>query len=75
MLRVEPLTGRRGTPWRHSSARAAIRAGATIPAESAFGGTVSMFTKASFVVVADRASDPSKIHPRVVVRCELGTHP
>jgi ribosomal protein S18 acetylase RimI-like enzyme len=48
-----------------------LAAGETIPAESAFGGTVSMFRKAGFEVVAERASDPSKVHPRVVVRREL----
>lgn len=39
--------------------------------ESAFTGTLPMFERAGFVVVADRASDPSSKHPRVVVRREL----
>ncbi|HXI46061.1 MAG TPA: GNAT family N-acetyltransferase [Candidatus Acidoferrales bacterium] len=48
-----------------------VPAGSTIPAESAFGGTLPMFRRAGFRVVADRASDPSKVHPRVVVRLDL----
>lgn len=39
--------------------------------EIAFTGTLAMFERAGFTVVADRASDPSSTHPRVVVRKEL----
>ena len=44
---------------------------AVINAESAFTGTLPMFERAGFRVVADRASDPSASNPRVVVRKEL----
>jgi ribosomal protein S18 acetylase RimI-like enzyme len=40
--------------------------------ESAFTGTLPMFERAGFGVVADRASDPSARYRRVVVRRELG---
>lgn len=40
-------------------------------AEAAFTGTLPMFERAGFRVVAERASDPSSRHPRVVVRREL----
>ncbi len=43
-----------------------------VAAESAFTGTLPMFERAGFTVVADRASDPSARHRRVVVRRELG---
>jgi ribosomal protein S18 acetylase RimI-like enzyme len=39
--------------------------------ESAFTGTLPMFERAGFSVVAERASDPSAGHQRVVVRREL----
>ncbi len=45
--------------------------GEGIEAESAFTGTLPMFERAGFTVVADRASDPSASTPRVVVRREL----
>lgn len=40
---------------------------------AAFTGTLPMFTRAGFEVVADRASDPSSSNQRVVVRLELTT--
>jgi GNAT superfamily N-acetyltransferase len=40
-------------------------------AEAAFTGTLPMFERAGFEVVADRASDPSSSRRRVVVRKEL----
>jgi GNAT superfamily N-acetyltransferase len=39
--------------------------------DSAFTGTLPMFERAGFKVVADRASDPSSSHQRVVVRRDL----
>jgi GNAT superfamily N-acetyltransferase len=45
--------------------------GEGIHAESAFTGTLPMFERAGFAVVADRASDPSASQRRVVVRAEL----
>lgn len=42
-----------------------------IDAEAAFTGTLPMFERAGFRVVADRASDPSSSHQRVVVRRRL----
>jgi ribosomal protein S18 acetylase RimI-like enzyme len=42
-----------------------------VTAESAFTGTLPMFERAGFAVVADRASDPSAAHQRVVVRRQL----
>ena len=39
--------------------------------DAAFTGTLPMFERAGFKVVADRASDPSSSHQRVVVRREL----
>jgi GNAT superfamily N-acetyltransferase len=39
--------------------------------DSAFTGTLPMFERAGFSVVADRASDPSSSRQRVVVRREL----
>ena len=49
----------------------ALAPGETIPATAVYTGTLSMFERAGFRVVADRASDPSSRHPRVVVRLEL----
>jgi len=46
-------------------------AGEPIHAEAAFTGTLPMFERAGFRVEADRASDPSSRHPRVVVRREI----
>lgn len=46
--------------------------GEGIQAESAFTGTLPMFERAGFTVVADRASDPSASRLRVVVRRDLG---
>jgi ribosomal protein S18 acetylase RimI-like enzyme len=40
--------------------------------DAAFTGTLPMFERAGFKVVADRASDPSSSHQRVVVRKSLG---
>lgn len=40
--------------------------------ESAFTGTLPMFERAGFRVVAERASDPSAARRRVVVRRDLG---
>ena len=45
--------------------------GEAIHPESAFSGTLPMFERAAFRVVADRASDPSSSRQRVVVRREL----
>jgi len=45
--------------------------GETIPATAVYTGTLSMFERAGFRVVADRASDRSSRHTRVVVRLEL----
>jgi ribosomal protein S18 acetylase RimI-like enzyme len=42
-----------------------------IPASSVYTGTRSMFERAGFRVVADKASDPSSSKPRVVARLEL----
>jgi ribosomal protein S18 acetylase RimI-like enzyme len=39
--------------------------------EAAYTGTLPMFTRAGFQVVADRASDPAASNQRVVVRREL----
>ena len=39
---------------------------------AAFTGTVPMFERAGFTVIADRASDPKSSQQRVVVRRELG---
>ncbi len=49
----------------------AIDAAAPIHPDAAFTGTLPMFERAGFRVVADRASDPSSRHQRVVVRREL----
>lgn len=45
--------------------------GEGIQPEVAFTGTLPMFERAGFTVVADRASDPSAARQRVVVRREL----
>ena len=45
--------------------------GEPIHADSAFTGTLPMFERAGFRVVADRASDPASKTQRVVVRLEL----
>lgn len=47
--------------------------GEAIHPDSAFTGTLPMFERAGFRVVADRASDPSSSVQRVVVRRELGS--
>jgi GNAT superfamily N-acetyltransferase len=39
--------------------------------EAAFTGTLAMFERAGFRLVADRASDPSSSHQRVVVRRDV----
>ena len=49
--------------------------GEAIHPESAFSGTLPMFERAGFRVVADRASDPSSSRQRVVVRRELSAAP
>lgn len=48
-----------------------IEPGAGVSAESAFTGTLPMFERAGFHIVADRASDPSATYQRVVVRRDL----
>jgi ribosomal protein S18 acetylase RimI-like enzyme len=50
-----------------------IEPGAAIQPESAFTGTLPMFERAWFQIVAARASDPSSAHTRVVVRRDIGT--
>lgn len=59
---VRPLTGETWDPL-----------AAPVQAEAAFTGTLPMFERAGFRVVADRASDPSSARQRVVVRRELGS--
>jgi ribosomal protein S18 acetylase RimI-like enzyme len=49
----------------------AVDDGEPIHPDAAFTGTLPMFERAGFHVVADRASDPSSSHQRVVVRREL----
>jgi len=46
----------------------ALGPGETVSAEAVYTGTLSMFERAGFRVVADRASDPSSSVRRVVVR-------
>ena len=46
--------------------------GEGIHPESAFTGTLPMFDRAGFTVVAERASDPAAARQRVVVRRKLG---
>jgi ribosomal protein S18 acetylase RimI-like enzyme len=53
----------------------AIEDGEAIHPDAAFTGTLPMFERAGFTVVADHASDPSSQRQRVVVRRELGTQP
>lgn len=48
-----------------------LEAGVKVPADSVYTGTRSMFERAGFRVVADKASDPSSSKPRVVARLEL----
>jgi ribosomal protein S18 acetylase RimI-like enzyme len=48
-----------------------IEEGEPIHPDAAFTGTLPMFERAGFSVVADRASDPSSRHQRVVVRKDL----
>ncbi len=48
-----------------------VETGGGATAESAFTGTLPMFERAGFQIVAERASDPSASHLRVVVRREL----
>jgi len=49
----------------------ALDRGATVHPSSVYTGTLAMFKRVGFAVVADRASDPSSKSPRVVVRREL----
>jgi GNAT superfamily N-acetyltransferase len=49
-----------------------VEPGERIQPEAAYTGTLSMFERAGFAVVADKASGPSSAHTRVVVRRELG---
>ena len=49
----------------------AVDAGEPILPDAAYTGTLPMFERAGFTVVAERASDPSSRHQRVVVRREL----
>lgn len=49
----------------------AIEDGGPIHPAAAYTGTLPMFERAGFTVVADRASDPSSGNQRVVVRREL----
>jgi GNAT superfamily N-acetyltransferase len=49
----------------------AIDEGEPIHPDAAFTGALPMFERAGFRVVADRASDPSSRHQRVVVRKDL----
>ena len=49
----------------------AVDDGETINPDAAYTGTLPMFERAGFRVVADRASDPSSTRPRVVVRRDL----
>jgi ribosomal protein S18 acetylase RimI-like enzyme len=51
----------------------AIDAAEPIHPDAAFTGTLPMFERAGFRMVADRASDPSSRHQRVVVRRELAS--
>ena len=50
-----------------------VDAGEPIHPESAFTGTLPTFERAGFHVVAERASDPSSAHTRVVVRRDIRT--
>ena len=48
-----------------------LAADEAIHPDAAFTGTLPLFERAGFTVVAERASDPSSSHQRVVVRREL----
>lgn len=48
-----------------------VDSGGAINPAAAFTGTLSIFERAGFAVVADHASDPAASHRRVVVRREL----
>jgi ribosomal protein S18 acetylase RimI-like enzyme len=48
-----------------------VRDADAINPDAAFTGTLPMFERAGFTVVADHASDPSSFNQRVVVRREL----
>jgi hypothetical protein len=50
-----------------------VDAGEGVHPESAFTGTLPMFERAGFSVVAERASAASASRPRVVVRRELAS--
>jgi len=52
---------------------AVVDGGEPIHPESAFTGTLAMFERVGFEVVAERASDPSSAHTRVVVRRDIRT--
>ena len=45
--------------------------GQHVDANAAYTGTLAMFERSGFKVVAEKASDPSSSKPRVVVRLEL----
>jgi len=45
--------------------------GEAIHPDAAYTGTLPMFQRAGFEIIADNASDPSSSHQRVVVRREL----
>ena len=49
----------------------AVEPSASVHPDSLYTGTLAMFERLGFEVVADRASDPSSKSPRVVVRLEL----
>src|SRR5206468_1870648 len=49
----------------------ALEAGQAVHPDAVYTGTLAMFERAGFAVVADRASDPSSSHRRVVARREV----
>jgi GNAT superfamily N-acetyltransferase len=49
----------------------ALEPGASVHPDSVYTGTLAMFERLGFEVVADRASDPSSKSQRVVVRLQL----
>ena len=49
----------------------ALEPGQHVDAAAVYTGTLAMFERAGFRVVADKASDPSSTKPRVVVRRDL----
>jgi ribosomal protein S18 acetylase RimI-like enzyme len=51
----------------------ALEPGAELNPDAVYTGTLSMFERAGFQVVADRASGPSSSKPRVVVRRDLAS--